>query len=143
MTMLCPSLIEAWGLVRGQLPPEAIPIIGWSGVAAVPPLPSPWCAIRLIFALPASRVASLRHWRHEAEVWTDDAHLHVVAVEASVAARTLLVGEPTVAQWAQGQVLDGTNSVDEATFSELFSSGDAVEFERVDRWLVDLRERTS
>jgi len=135
--MTTPDLAAAWAVIASELPGEARPVAGWIDARVHPDLPAPWRAVRLVFALPAERVAGLRHWRHEAETWSDAAGWHVVAVEASVAARAVLVGEPTLADWAAGTPLHGA-----AECAGLLDAGDAdsgARFERVEAWLQQVR----
>lgn len=129
-----PTLSEVWAWVADALPAEARPIVGWIDATVAPPLPSPWRAVRLVFALPPDRVAGLRHWRHEAETWADEPGVHIVAIEASVAARAVLVGEPTIAGWAIGTLLDGSDAVG-ASIGDL-ARGVSPPFEAIDEWLT-------
>lgn len=137
--MTTPTLADVWAVVASSLADEAVPIAGWVDGHVAPALPAPWRPARIVFALPAARVASLRHWRHEAEVWDARLQLQVVAVEASVVARGALVGEPTVDGWARGTALAGGVDALARGFDGGWMAGSPVGFDAVDAWLAAAR----
>lgn len=87
--------------------PAATWLGGWIDPPVLPPLPAGH-AVRLVYALPATRVAGLAPWRDAAERWgetPDGVPLHVLAMEASTWARLVLRGHlPTHATLARTPV---------------------------------------
>lgn len=86
-----------------------------------PALPAGVQRLELVVALPAERVAGLRSWRDDVELWSDDGSRQLVVWEARRWARWWLAGQPRVVELMGGP----------------------AEFERIEAWLLELRRAAS
>jgi len=114
---------------------------GWTDVMVAPPLPPGTRALRVVFAYPSSRLATLRHWRDTYEFNALDAagiNVHVVMHEASKWARLVLKGhEMTLACVSRPPDQDSDGLL--ATLRALCEHGPPP-FDQLDAWLLHVRD---
>ncbi len=140
------ALATAARRVESYLEGEAGVLGGWVDAIVVPPLIDGRRAVRLVYAFPAMRVATLRHWRDEVEL--DEGDLHVVAMEASKWARLLLKQHAPTLDVVRGAPAAGS-APEVLALQRLGIAlavgdvGPAERFDRIDAWLVQVRRACS
>ncbi len=145
---------------------EPVTLVGaWVDPPVAPPIRDA-TVVRAVFAYPALRLATLRHWRDTVELVSESepgTTVHVVAHEASKWARLVMKAHPgTLAIAAEAPTLDSDGVLsgpdglvalarsiaeldDPAEAGSLLEGGSAMvspgeRFEALERWLIRVRD---
>lgn len=132
--------------VEAALDGEAGVLGGWVDAPVLPPLLDGRRALRLVYAYPAIRLSTLRHWRDEVELEVDG--VHVVAMEASKWARLLLKQHAPTLDVVQLAPASGSapevGALQRLGMALLAGDvGPAERFDRIEAWLVQVRRACS